>query len=357
MKVLFNIGHPAQVHLFKNLVWALEKKGHKCKLTTIDKDVSLKLLKAYGFEYELVGVSKPTVFSKALELLKIESKLAGICKAFNPDILVGGPGNAYVAHVGKLIRKPSLIFEDTEHARIEHFLTNPFATVICTPSCFQKEFGKKHFRYEGYHELAYLHPNYFTPDASVLDAIGLRKADPYIILRAVLWKADHDRGQQGIQNKAAFIKQLEKFGRVFLTSEGIPEPRFSKYTLDLPPEKLHDLLYFATLYVGDGGTTASECAVLGTPSVFISTIACGYQFEEEKYGLLYLFQDPLKGEEEGLKKALELLKDPMLKQKAAFKRAKLLKEKIDVTAFMVQIIEKIYFTYSKDNYKKAAGGE
>jgi len=30
----------------------------------------------------------------------------------------------------------------------------------------------------------------------------------------------HDVGQYGVQNKIALVKELEKYGRVFVTSEG-----------------------------------------------------------------------------------------------------------------------------------------
>lgn len=339
MKILFNMAHPAQVHLFKNAIRELEIKGHECKITIVDKDVSLKLLDAYCIEYEIVGAAKPTLFSKATELLKIEARLFKICKSFKPDVLVGGVSNAYVAHVGKLIGKPSIVFDDTEHSKIGHFLMDPFATVICTPSCFQNNLGKKQVRYDGYHELAYLHPDYFTPNPSVLSEIGLSEEDTFIVLRFVLWEADHDIGQYGIRNKIEFVNELEKYGRVLITSEGKLEPELIKYKIKVSPEKLHDLLYYAALYVGDGGTTASECSVLGTPTVFISTIACGYQYDEEKYGLLYLFQDPNTGERDGLKKAIELLRDTNLKQDSFRKRKRLLADKINVTAFIVQFIE------------------
>jgi len=29
MKIVVDLGHPAQVHLFKNFVWEMEKKGMK----------------------------------------------------------------------------------------------------------------------------------------------------------------------------------------------------------------------------------------------------------------------------------------------------------------------------------------
>lgn len=151
MRILFNVGQPGQVHLFKNAIWALEERGHDCKIAAVDKKVSLDLLDTYGFEYDIVGSTNPSLFSKAIELLKIKYNLYRISKSFKPDVLVGGVENAYVAHVGKMIRKPSIFFDDTEHAKIEHILMDPSAIMICMPSCFQNDLGKKQVRYNGYH--------------------------------------------------------------------------------------------------------------------------------------------------------------------------------------------------------------
>lgn len=334
------MAHPGQVHLFKNAIRGLEKKGHECKITIVDKEVSLKLLDAYGFKYEVVGSAKSSMIAKATELIKIESKLLKICRSFKPDILVGGVGNAYVAHVGKMIRKPSIVFDDTEHAKLEHLLTDPFATIICTPSCFLKDLGKKQVRYNGYHELAYLHPNYFTPNPSVLDEIGLTEEDTFIILRFVSWNASHDVGQHGIRNKLQFVEELEKYGCVLITSEGMLEPELSKYRITVSPEKLHDLLYYSTLYIGEGATTASECAVLGTHAVYVNTLRVGYtDEEEEKYDLVHNFSTSELIEEEAFDTAFNLLNNSNLRQEGKKKRKKLLSEKIDVTAFMVDFIE------------------
>jgi len=47
-------------------------------------------------------------------------------------------------------------------------------------------------------ELAYLHPNYFSPDLSVLELLGVKKGEKYAILRFVKWNANHDLGHTGI---------------------------------------------------------------------------------------------------------------------------------------------------------------
>jgi len=348
MKILFNTGHPAQVHLFKNVIRNLEKNGHECKTTAIDKDVSLNLLNAYGFDYEVVGSAKSGLFSKAVELIEIEKKVYKIAKSFKPDILVGGSGNAYSTHVGKLIGKPSIIFEDSEKGKIEHLLTNPFATVICTTSSFKKKLGDKQVLFNGYKELAYLHPNCFYPKQTVLDELGLTPEDTIVVFRFVSWSADHDIGHQGIQNKVEFVKELEKCGRVLITSEEELGPELEKYRISVSPEKLHDLLYYTQMLVGDSQTMTTEAAVLGVPAIRCNSFVGNNDMSnfvelEQKYKLIFNYSDS----EEALKKAVELIKKPERKEEWNKKKERLLKEKIDVTAFMTWFIESY-----PDSYKE-----
>jgi predicted glycosyltransferase len=192
MRILFNIGHPAHIHLFKNLIWTLEKNNHICRIATVDKEITLNLLTDLSFDYDLLAVTGNSLFSKAISQIKTEYEFYKIAKTFNPDILVSGPGGLSVSHIGKLINRPSIIFDDTEHSKIEHFLVDPFATVICTPSCYKFNLSKNQVRYNGYHELAYLHPNYFKPNPTVLEEIGLSKNDNFFLIRFSSFSAFHD---------------------------------------------------------------------------------------------------------------------------------------------------------------------
>ena len=260
---------------------------------------------------------------------------------FNPDISVA-MGPIPLAHVSKLLNKPCISFTDTEHDRFERLLSDPFVSAICTPSCFKLDLGKKQVRYNGYHELAYLHPNYFKPDSSVLDDLGLSRDDKFVILRFVSWEASHDIGQRGLdlETKKELIKEIEKRAQVFITAEKILAKDFEKYRITIPPEKIHDLLYYATMYIGEGATMASEAAVLGTPAIYVNTLRLGYTDEEEKnYGLVYNFSSPETAQKDALEKAVELLEDRNLKKKWQRKKEKLLNEKIDVTKFMTDFIE------------------
>jgi predicted glycosyltransferase len=346
MRVLFDIEHPAQVHFFKNTIWNLQKKGHQTKIIAKDKEITTQLLDRLGFEYTIVSKWYPNLYMKAYGVIDKDLRLYKIAREFKPDILTGLL-TPHIAHVGKLIRKPSITFNDTEGVKFGRLLTIPFTDAVCTPSCFREEYGSKHVRFNGYKELAYLHPNYFKPDASVLDSLGIPKGEPIIILRFISWSASHDVGLSGIKNDSALelVKKLEKYGRVFITSERKLSSDFEKYRINLPQEKIHSLMYYAQLYIGEGGTMATEAAILGTPSIHIESDskgkATGYMYGNsldlhDTYKLLYFYPD----QKQALDKAVEILENKNSKTEWQNKREKLLNEKIDVTAWMTDFIER-----------------
>lgn len=339
MKIVVDIGHPAHVHLFKNFIWEMEKRGHEILITATKKDVSMELLDNYGFDYIAMGSYGNSVIKKLINVPIMDLKMYYAVKDFAPDILVG-LGSIRCAHVSKLMRKPCIAFDDTECSPLEHILYIPFTNVVLTPSCFRKDFGKKQIRYNGYHELAYLHPNYFKPDPSVLGELGISESDRFVILRFVAWAAVHDIGHYGFDmaTKRKLVNEIERYARVFISSEGPLPEEFERYRITTPPDKIHDLLYYAALYVGEGATIATEAAVLGTPSIYISSLlgTMGNFIElEQKYGLTFNFSEP----DKGIEKAIELIQKPNLKVEWARKREELLKDKCDVTAFMVWFIE------------------
>ena len=340
MRILIDIGTPPQVHLFKNIIWNLEGEGREVKITARDSQITLYLLDTYGFKYEKVREGTPQIYRKILNIPKADYRIYKIAKSFEPDILVSF-GSLYLAHVAKLIKKPHIAFEDTEGSREQYWLYAPFTDAICTPTCFKAKINpKKHVRFNGYKELAYLHPNWFKPDSSVLDDLDLAKDDKFTIVRFSSWDASHDIGQKGFKSweeRINFIKTLEKYGKIFVTSE-IPLPKsLERNRLTIPPEKIHDLLFYATMYIGGGATLASEAGVLGVPWIWISAGEMrGYLEDQGKnYGLGYCAKTP----QQALERAIELLENPDLKQEWQKKRKKLLKDKIDVTAFMIWFIE------------------
>ena len=339
MKVLIDIGHPGHVHFFKHAVWELQKRGHEVIFAAREKDVTLQLLEHYGFEsYTLTAIGNGRL-GLYREFIQREIGLTKLIKQYKPDV-VTGIGGEFVTPVARLFGIPSIVFTDSEPVPIDNLLTYPIATAICTPSCFEKNLGKKQIRYNGYHELAYLSPDYFAPDPNVLKEIGVTD-EPFSILRFVAWKASHDIGQKGlsIERKRDIIQTLKRYGRVFITSETKLPEEFEAFRLNLPAHRVHDLMYYAQLFMGDGATMATEAAILGTPAVRSSSMALNMgNFVElmNRYQLVYSYYDP----EEALAKAINILELPNSKQIWQFKRDKMLTEKIDVTQFVIDNLTK-----------------
>lgn len=338
MRILFYTGHPAHVHLFRNAIRELEKRGHSVVIASSDKEVSLSLLDAYGFKYFNLGKNRIGIINKALRMLELDYRLYDIGKKNKVDMFVSA-GAPYAAHASKLLGKPAIAFDDTEHSTEQYRLYAPFVDAVCTPSCFKKNLGRKQVRYNGYHELAYLHPNYFKPDPRVLDEIGLREGDTFFVLRFVSWGATHDVGQRGLSigSKKRLISGLGGFGRVYISSEvGLPK-ELEAYRLNISPDRIHDLLYYATMYVGEGATMATEAGMLGTPSIYISSLSNtmgNYEELERRYGLVYSFQDA----DKGIERVLDLLRDKELKTEWRRRQERMLGEKIDVAAWMADFI-------------------
>jgi predicted glycosyltransferase len=338
-RILVDIGHPGHVHFYKHAIRWLRDEGHDVLIAARDKDVAIRLLDHYGFPYRTVSAAGSGRWGMVRELVQRERALLQLIREFDPDV-VTEIGGLSIALIGWLLRKPTVVFTDTEHVEINRYLTYPFASVICTPACFKRDLGKRHVRYEGFQELAYLHPDYFRPDPTVLDELGVSGGQPFIVLRFVAWKASHDLGQEGLSFsfKREVVETLSRYGRVFITSEAELPAEFKPHQIHVPPHRIHDVLAFARLYLGEGATMATEAGLLGTPSIYVSSLVGTMgNFEElmDRYGLVYSTGDP----SEALRQAVQLmeLKDP--KAELGRRRDRLLADKIDVARFVFELLE------------------
>lgn len=339
---MIDIGHPAHVHFFKNFINIMEKKGHTFKVTARDREVIKDLLDYNSMDYKIIGYTQDTLMKKAFSMMAFDLSVLKVAREFKPDILMSY-GSPYAAQVSKLIRKPHIAFNDTEMAKLLFWLTYPFSKTVCTPVSFMGEIGKKHVKYNGFKELAYLHPTYFKPE-EIRSRIGLKSDEKIISVRFISFSAFHDGGLNGVSDKVGFIKELEKYGRPIISSDYKLDNELEKYQVSLHPALFHSLLYHSDLYIGEGGTTAVEAAIMGTPSIHIEGMADGSASGEttgnfydlkNKYDLLYYYPD----EVQALEKAREILSNQESKVEWARKRDKLLKDKIDVIRWMVEFVE------------------
>ena len=346
MKALFFLSHPAHFHLFKNIIENLKNKRHSVIIVVKAKDILENLLKEKGWDYFNVQPNpkmnqKNIILKSIFGLLKRNVGLAKVIVRDRPAIMMGTEWS--IANCGWLFQIPNIIVnEDDTDAVPENKFFYPFAKHLLLPDCCDPDlWNDKKITYSSYHELAYLHPKYFKPDKSILGELKVYNK-PYYIIRLVSLSASHDINRKGISFEVLekIIALLSKVGRVFITSEKKLPQEFEKYRMTIPPSKMHHVLYYADMYIGDSQTMATEAAVLGVPSLrfndFIGKLGCLEELEH-KYVLTHGIKT---SEPEKLyQKVEELLNKPNLKQEWQKRRQKMLSEKIDVTAFIVWFIE------------------
>ncbi|MCO6488993.1 MAG: DUF354 domain-containing protein [Phaeodactylibacter sp.] len=343
MNFLIDIGHPAHVHLYRNLYFRLREKGHTVVVTVKNLSSATQLLASYGIPYITMPEKPDALLGKIWKQAWFNLKLLQACRENEIAVAVGS--SATIAHISCISKVKSIVFDDDDdevEPLVARFV-NPFASSLLSPNVLQ---GKRRRRdtvyYPAYHELAYLHPNHFRPDPAVLAESGLKEGSPFFILRFNVFKAHHDTGVKGLspEQKLKLVEILKPHGAIFITTEREIEPELQEYQMKVSPQKAHSLLAYAAIFIGDSQTMASEAAVLGVPSLRCNTFAGRISYleeQEKKYGLTFGYHP---GDFDKLVWKLKtLLAMPNLKEEWQRRRRAMLADKIDLSAFMAWFVE------------------
>jgi uncharacterized protein len=343
MKILFHLGHPAHFHLFKNVISRLEEEGHQTHILIKEKDVLKSLLNHSGIAYQNILPEGKSVGKVGMvkDLYKRGRRIIRYCKENQPDLLMGT--SADISYVGKYLTIPAVNVQedDASVVPLHAWIAYPWATDILSPtSCDNGRWNDKSTKYEGYHELAYLHPDHFIPDKNIV-ARYTDPDQPFFLLRFASLNAHHDDGVRGLHDELAhqLINMIKPHGQVIITSERELSYDLEPYRLAIDPIDIHHLLAFAKVVIGDSQTMSAEAGVLGTPYIryndFVGKI--GYLMElEEKYqlgfGITPDYPDQL------LTKAEKLASGKDVSVIFEKRRRKMLSEKINVADFLYNYI-------------------
>ncbi len=337
LRILIDIGHPAHVHYFKNFIKIMQSKGHDFLIIARNKEITFSLLNTYQIPFISRGKGKNSLLGKIFYTFFADIYILIKCIKWKPNIIMSF-GTPYAAHSSKLYGIPHIAISDTEHAKLGILAFIPFTETILTPDVYYNDLGEKQVKFKSYIEFTYLHKNYFNPITNIKKELNISESQKFVIFRFVSWNASHDIGQKGIPYflKLKLIKLfVDKGYRVLISSEGKLNTELIKYQIKIAPEKIHSVIKASDFFIGESGTMATEAAILGTPSVYINSLNAGVFDDEVKYKLLYSFRNT-----EGLyEKIIELLQNPNLKLEHLNNLNTLVKEKIDITAFLVWFIE------------------
>jgi len=240
--------------------------------------------------------------------------------------------------------KPNLSFNDDD-ADIVPFIawtSYPFSTFTLSPrNTRMGRFESRALRYDGYHELFYLHPARFTPDPTIFDELGLAPGAPFGLVRLSALTAHHDAGVRGLGDELLrrILRRCGDEVRIFVTSEKPLSPEFEAHRCRIQPARIHHALAHARFIIGDSQTMAAEAAVLGTPALRINDFVgrISYLADLEARELGYGFRP-------GQDAALLVRLDRVLQTDRtvfAARRERLLAETIDPVPWFAEVVRRL----------------
>lgn len=355
MNILLVSGHPAQVHNFRLVREELIKNGHNVFWLTTPKDIATKLLDIYKIPYSILNKPSKSIFSQIKSLLTNTWFAIKYMRKNKIDIVVSRT-DPYTSLASFLLGIKYVCVDDTEHAA-ESIRQKPFALMandILVPNCFYYQISKKQLYFPGNIELFYLHPKRYTPQKP-WELLNIPENTKYALVRFVKWDAYHDVNLIGgfsLEKKIELVNRLAKHCKVFISSEEVLPEELQQYQIRIPLERMHDVLAYASLVVGESATMASESVVLATPAVYVDEVGRGYTDEEAREGLLHMFRpvaDKSKvvndvewvegGVEESIAKAEEIVSEGFDIETWNEKHKQWLSTKVDCTAFLTWFIE------------------
>jgi len=332
MHILFDIGHPAHVHLYRNFIKELVARGEKVTVTSRDKEVTNALLNHYGIEYINLSTPAPSKIGMGLELLSRDYQ---ILKQHRKDpVSISFGTSVSIAHLSAVSGVPSIVSNEDDDDVVPLFtkLTYPFATQIINPvEIIFDKWTKKRKIVHSYHELAYLHPSNFKVKQDVCEKYGFKPGE-FILYRASALRAHHDSGILGLNSLRSELSDLLD-GYQVLSSDELSKSQFK-------PWELHQLLASAKFIITDSQTMSVEAAILGVPCLRFNSFAdsCSIiKSLEDEYNLIKSFM-PGRDNEDFLRMVKHYLNSDHLKKTNQVNREEMLHQKIDYNIVLNNIV-------------------
>jgi predicted glycosyltransferase len=326
-KVFFDLNHPADFHFFKHLITWMHSKGYVIKIVARDKECLHMLLDDAGISYTSRGSGKHTLAGKYVYAIWILFLLLVELIRFRPSIAMS-LSSPYLAVLTRLLGIICITYDDTDdNPRLLPLIRK--TRYLLSPSTYPHKFHKGHFHLPTLKELAYLHPEQFKLDTNQAG----------VFFRITRTDSIH-HSSASVLNEETVLKKMHQLSQkypIVLSSEKDLDFGDDKSIHLADPLLIHRDLANCKLFWGNSATMAAEAVVLGIPAIYVSAEKFAYIHELEDYGLLFHYHpDDLHGSLEKLDSILA--GNPPISQ---FKKAHalLLRDKIDMTTFMIWFIE------------------
>jgi predicted glycosyltransferase len=305
-----------------------------------DYGCTVALAEEYDLPYRVYGRCDTTKRSLIRNLPEQYLRSFYLGLQFDPDLVFGM--GAYAAHTSAITDAHTVLVLDSEPTTLDHQVSKPFADALLTPNSFRRDLGPRQYRFRGFKESAYLHPDTFTQDESIRERLGVG-SDRFVILRLNAFGSHHDVAHGGFSHVEVreLVDVLSEEATVFISDEGddIDIASTAARPFDIHPTQLHDALAEAALVIADTQTVVTEAALLGTPVIrsnsFVGDEDMGNFIELEERGLVRNI-GPFS---EVRNTAVDLLRDQEATQRWESRRQALFSETVNLTELLVDVAE------------------
>ena len=336
---LFDMVHPADFHFFVPMIDEVQRRGDRAVVATRHKDVLVDLADEAGLAQ--VVVSSAGSRSRVREAKELSTRVGRLCSMIRREgvdlVMTRNPSGALAA---RLMRIPSMFDTDDGPAvGLLYWAAAIPATVITSPASGDVDYGRKHQAYRGFKETASLRPDRFVPDAALVRGAGPDPSGPYSLVRAVAMEATHDHGEDGLDDRTLrrVVELLSPVGPVWISSERHLPVDLERQRLPKSGASFRHVVAMAQVLVGDSQTTAAEAAILGVPSLRLSSWAgrLPYLVDLEGRGMTQAF---LPEHRERFLQRLEAMTHDLDAERddLRLRRDQLLAETVDVADWMIE---------------------
>lgn len=337
MNILFDIGHPAHVHLFRNFIDYLKKNNHNVIIATRKKDITEKLLDHYNLEYHSLSSPRKSLLGMFIEMIERDYKILKLHRRYSFDYAFGTSISIGILSLFSNVKSFNFNEDDDDVVPLYALIAYPLTTKIINSKIIRmKGYKKKRIYHNSYHKLAYLHPNNFSADLSVLNKYNLKPFD-YVIVRKSALLAHHDKNAKGLDDYI-WVKIFEIFENYKIISSF---ENYINHQIDI--YDMHNVLAFSKMMITDSLSMAVEAAVLGVPTVALNSFSdrsSVLKELEERYHLLYSYKAGDKKEEGRMVNKINVLLNIRdLHEVWHKKRKNMLNEKEDLNKWIINFFE------------------
>lgn len=269
MNLLFNLVHISDLNLFKPAINELGK-SNQIYVTVRQRGDLLKIVeKELDLPIIIIGNHQQAFLKKVIGIISSEYAYWKLIKKLNINVSINQ--SFYSVWACKFRGAKFITFEDDFEYKLAFYYAKCFASKDVMPKFIPAK-GKNVVKYNGFKELAYLHPNRYSANHSILKTYNLEPYE-YVFVREVSNVSLNYKNKKDHLSKILLRLSFKKI-RVVLSIEDkshldhLIQSHPNLIVLNEPVEDIFSLIKFAKFSISSGDTVARESALLSTPCLF-----------------------------------------------------------------------------------------